>query len=287
MLFDISSHMLRLHLNIASVAFFMLLFLAQSVQGEGEPAHSCKVVPPTEPGRVGAPVLVEYQVRWPSGESCAVFPLTVDDPAWGTARLVSSRMEQDGDQMVSTQTVEYTAGTPGTHALPPVKIPLACGTLPPVGRFEQAPSEYLEAPSTSITVRSDLAGKMLVWGAPFAGLVVALAAIGLFYRGRKKASAADKEDVVDFAGLVHAARRHRLDGNFYACYRQLLDLCRLLSDHTPAAVEIASRLERRVQEVGFGGVRPPEDEVEGFFRDLERLTAQMPKISHDTKENLS
>lgn len=275
---------IKRHKALAAAILFSCLM--GSAVGDAHKPLACEVLVPAEAGRVGKSIFVDYVIRWDAGEACAVFPLEPEMPEWGAARLVSSHAGQEGDIFFVRQTVEYTAESPGTHSLPKLRIPVSSGTLPPLGRFEQAPSAYVEAPAATITVKSEVPRRIIIWSAPLVVFCVFLAALAVFWR-RKNVTEDDGEFVEDYSGRLHAARRRRLDGDYYACYRQLLDLCRLLSAHTPAAVEIASRLEGRVRQVGFGAVRPPEDEVEGFFRDLERLTAQLPKTSHDAKEKLS
>ena len=66
---------------------------------------------------------------------------------------------------------------------------------------------------------------------------------------------------------VHEARRHRLDGDWYAFYRAL---GRAMARLRPEADALTRRFEARANEVGYGGIRPTDDELDGAMRDAER-----------------
>lgn len=271
------------HITVNAVALFLAL---APLAGWGEEsAPSCEVVVPAGNHRAGAPVTVEYVVRWPEDSPCAVFPLEVSPPEWGTAEYVSQETTVADGQVELRQRVRYTATQAGDYVLPAVKIPLSEGTLPPVGRFDQAPGRYLDAPPTQISFRDPAPGRALAAGGALAALVLAggIALVVLRRRGRDQAEEGDRGEAL--AARLHTARKHRLDGDHYACYRELLAVAKELSAVLDPAKPLAAALSKQVDRVGYGGQRPPDDEIEGYFRDLERLVPVYRNTVHPPQEN--
>jgi hypothetical protein len=70
-----------------------------------------------------------------------------------------------------------------------------------------------------------------------------------------------------------------LDGHFYEYYLELARAVNALpAERKPAG--LAETLQGRAQAVGYQGVRPTEDEMDGDFRDVERaLTRYKESLS--------
>jgi len=271
--------------NIAVTAFAALLTLAPLLGWGEEGVPSCEVVVPAGDFPMGQPVTVEYVVRWPENSPFAVFPLEVSPPEWGTAEYVSQETTVADGQVELRQRVRYTARQAGEYDLPAVKIPLAEGTLPPVGRFDQAPGRYLDAPAARITFRDPAPGRALAAGGALAALVLAggIALVVLRRRSRDQAEESDRAEAL--AARLHTARKHRLDGDHYACYRELLAVAKELATVLEQAKPLVAALSKQVHRVGYGGQRPPDDEIEGYFRDLERLVPVYRNTVHPPQEN--
>ncbi|MEK7793700.1 MAG: hypothetical protein AAB353_04180, partial [Candidatus Hydrogenedentota bacterium] len=62
-------------------------------------------------------------------------------------------------------------------------------------------------------------------------------------------------DLARIQSLIHRAKQHRLDGNYYNTYKALYEVLVLIPGKTHDR-ELARRLEVRAKEVGFQGVRP-------------------------------
>jgi hypothetical protein len=76
--------------------------------------------------------------------------------------------------------------------------------------------------------------------------------------------------------LLHEARRKRLDGDFYAFYQQLTAAVSVAQAH-PDARALVTRLQERTREVGFKGIRPTEDELDGDAKAAEAVVDQWKK----------
>ena len=135
--------------------------------------------------------------------------------------------------------------------------------------------------------RSNLPNPRL-WGG-IAAIVALVIGIGVgfwFYRRKKRVLPGQEEDVMTVAReLLHHARRNRLDGDLYACYQSLLKSAEALQTVNIEAKNVADSIRARIPAVGFQGVRPTDDEMDGLFRDIERIIARrnVPTVSEQEK----
>lgn len=67
---------------------------------------------------------------------------------------------------------------------------------------------------------------------------------------------------------MRAAKRLRIEGDYYGFYRELK---RAVELGAPGETDVSSLLETRAQDAGYRGVRPPEDQMDGDVRSVERL----------------
>jgi hypothetical protein len=238
--------------------------------------------------RVDQPCLVEYIVEW-QGErdACVVLPLDLPQPEWGKAELKASRTERDGERWRVTQVVAYTAEKPGKYAVAPVEVEVITSNQPIVGVFEKTPGTRVKMEGTSITVST--APSALVWSGVAVVAAVVLGALLLPLKRRRKGGVSgQEEDVVGVSHeLVHAARRCRLDGDYYACYQSLLRAAEALQTVNIDAKAVADGIRARIPAVGFQGVRPTDDELDGLFRDIERIIARRnsPPVSEQETQS--
>lgn len=131
----------------------------------------------------------------------------------------------------------------------------------------------------NLVVKTDLR-PYLNGGAVAAGVLLVLLLGIVAYRKLRPAPQQDVDASLSPAEQarehVHAARRHRLDGDFYQFY---LSLSRAAKALNLEGGSVATRLEARAQEVGYKGVRPTEDEMDGILKDIERALTQRNKDS--------
>ncbi len=223
----------------------------------------------------GEPCTVEYTVEWQGArDACIVLPLDVTQPEWGAAELKTTRTEHDGERWRVAQVVAYTAKAPGRYTVAPVEMQLITANQPIVGAFESTPATRVKMDEVSISVVGPTSWK--IWGTMSATVLLAICVgFALLYRRRREAVSSTEVDVVAASReLLHDARRCRLDGDLYPCYQTLLKSAEVLQTVNIDAKGVADAIRRRIPAVGFQGVHPSDDEMDGLFRDIERIIAR-------------
>jgi hypothetical protein len=246
------------------------LFAAQAL---ASPA----VTAPTGPvhGALGDAAHLRYEISWDDADGAlAVLPPEVPTLPWGRAWVAESGSDGPGRAWL---VVAVEADDAGEHAFPALRVPLAPAGL--------GISSVLDV--TQVTP-ADAAAVTVVFSAPWRlgavpGLVAGLAAVGAaagglwwWRRGAQARAAQAAGDALDAAGaLLHAARRQRLDGDFYAHYKSLARAATL-----GGAAKLGGQLEEKSQSVGYRGVRPGDDEMDGDLRAVERALAGQREERH-------
>jgi len=233
------------------------------------------------------PFRVTYEVSWPGDAGLyRVLPAEFDVPGWGTLTLTSSRaFVRDGLNIVA-QTLEAVASEAGTVAMPSVRIGyLTPATAPaqPAREGDSPPSppsgnddnrHVLEADGFSVEVAPSRAGLLAVIALCGAG-VIAAAVIGYAFWARRRGRGVEEtvvEETSDWRTVEDAlasAQRRRIEGKYYEFYCELSQAASLL----PAAEgvsELRSALATRTKEVGYRGIRPQDDEMDGDMRAVQR-----------------
>jgi hypothetical protein len=243
---------------------------------------SLQVVIPERDARIGQPYALSYEVSWRGdARDFAVMPPEFESIEWGNVVVREAVSELRRDTFTITQAVEIIPQEVGEFEWPAVTIgypnPEAA---PPLGseNSEANPSELgvyptLRAQSLPILVRSP---SIVPW---ISGCLGAFFALSIFVtllvynsRMRSVAVAADApSDGQSVQEILHRARRHRLDGRYYEYFTALVGAAESAGEESHA--DLLKRLKSRTHEVGFGGVRPTEDELDGVFRDVERAVS--------------
>jgi hypothetical protein len=228
----------------------------------------------------------------------AILPAEADPIDWGTAKVshvrAYVRSDADGARNIVSQTLEITPNKTGEFQTPEIRISYltpeatspaensaapkaaAPGTVPP----DSGASPSLRADPFSIVVQPD---RTLIWVFGGLGASLLLTALGWrFARHSRKPQptlSPKPADLPAIQGGLHRARQLRLDGNFYEYYLELARTVNgLPTERKPAG--LAEALEGRAQAVGYQGVRPTDDEMDGNFRDVERaLTRYKESVS--------
>lgn len=221
----------------------------------------------------GVPFILEFTVRW-TGEAddYQVPPLILDSFDWGDARLLEMRASGADSEHRVVQRVEVLANAPGDVEFPALAIRLT-------PKSELSAPLTLHAEPVTVSVRPD---HRLYWGGGLLA-VVTLIGVAVWVFWRRKQGVADTvaptpEQKAQAA--LHLARRNRLDGRFYEFYLALAEAAKALTGRE-ATENLEAALCRHAQAVGYQGIRPSDDEMDGALRDVERL---LRIVKEDTKE---
>ncbi len=261
------------------------------VTAAAEPTVSYAVSPAQPVAK--APFQVTYEVRWEGdAESLGVLPAEPASVAWGTGRLTEAKAVADEDGQRLHYTVEYVADRAGEMQVPPLALsyvlepPLeerakvvadaSAAAAAPVKAVEP---RSLEAPGFSVTVGRDLGLAWLIGGIGAVVLAAGAALAGIQLRRRRASRVSVPAEGSTMQSLTNLARQHRLDGKFYEYYRELARAATLMAPSV-AAKKLREKFEQNAQQVGYGALRPTEDELEGALRDLDRVTREQAQTDH-------
>lgn len=248
------------------------------------PAPELKVIPQKGPAHPHRAFRVVCEVSWAGSPSeFSILPAEADSIDWGAVGVPEVRaFVRDGVNVVS-QTLEIVPEKSGEfqspkirvrylipEATPPAEKP-APGTVPP----DSGASPSLGADPFAIVVRSSTS---YVWISGGLGASLLLTALGWWSvrhaRRPQPPPSTAGTDLSDVQHAMHAARQHRLDGDFYGYYRELHRTAQAIplpdDDHANRVATLAARM----QEVGYRGVRPTDDQMDGDWRDIERALAR-------------
>ena len=73
---------------------------------------------------------------------------------------------------------------------------------------------------------------------------------------------------------LHKARQQRLDGQFYEFYVELSRAAGLVANGSEGR-DVAVLIKAHAEEVGYKGLRPTDDQMDGDFGDVERALARL------------
>lgn len=262
-------------------------FLVCAVQTLGFADPEVAVVHPDETLHPGDPYEVVVETTWVGDVTdYAILPAKFDDVEWGSAELVRVESFRRGETNVVAQTIVFTPDSVGEYTTPEVVIPfvypeaatptenVAPGTAPPGSSVYPT----LVAKPFLFTVHPD---RTLTWFSSGLGALFLIAFIGWFglrrWRRKEAAPHIPSERPLDLSAAqtaLHAARKHRLDGDYYAFYTDLNRVAQAVrgKGEEPALTET---LSQRAQQVGYGGKQPTDDEMDGDFREVERVITKL------------
>jgi hypothetical protein len=222
------------------------------------------------PVRAGNAAQLNYAVSWDKTTPLAVLAPELPDIAWGTASVTQTGAVTAGDTSTVELTVSVTATEPGNYEWPALRVPYVAleGEAAP-GPLNTTTVQRLDAAAVPLRFAAPWRWS-LIWSVAALALGAAAAAVAApWWRGRVQASRASQADVGEAASaLLHEARRHRLDGDFYAYYKALTRAAALTG-----AAKLAARLEERTQSAGYRGIRPIDDDMDGDLRAVEQTLA--------------
>lgn len=225
---------------------------------------------------VGEPEKLTVRIQWDGAPGdYAVLAAGPEATDWASIEVIQMAAETSAGVQTVSQTVRITPSKAGEHTFPALNI--AYGTkeqvapaAPGSGAEARAYPKLTSAPFQVVVREPIAAGTLwLAGGAAVAILGAGLAVVIIRRRRRKPEAAAALSPIERSQDLLHQARRQRLDGNLYEYYLALAKAIEFVAadDQTRA---LAASLRERARRVGYQGIRPPDDELDGDIREAER-----------------
>lgn len=227
----------------------------------------------------GQPATVVYRLSWPGSDDWRIPAPRIEQPDWGQVQLQSTTTYTAADSTVVEFAVDVIPDETGQYELPRIEFEVYAAD--DLVKNEKAPLKEPPAPWTTtqavtadpitLAVTPDYRRWLpLAVGGGVAMLVLVAGGV-LVLRSRPQSAAPAQPVSEDPREHVHAARKHRLDGNFYHFFLALAAAAGKLKG--PDAAKLAAQHTERAREVGYGGIRPADDEMDAALKDTERLIA--------------
>ena len=249
-----------------------------------------KVIPQDQPAHPHQPYRIVCEVTWDGDPAqYAIQPAKPESIDWGTMAVTAmDATVRDGINVVS-QTIEIVPKNVGEFQTPAITIAFlhpedispsetnASRTDPP----ERGASPTLASDPFTLRVQPD---RTLAWVSGGLGVFSFSVALGwwLVARRRKRqpegASPLPASDISASERALQNARQRRINGEYYEFYLELTHAVQVLFPSQPEH-DHAARLKARANDIGYRGVRPTEDELDGDVRDVERVLKQVKEDS--------
>jgi len=240
---------------------------------------------PDQPARVGQSFPVVCEVTWTGdAEDYTILPAEINPIDWGDIKpgpMVGS--VRDGENVVA-QTVEFIPEQSGEYATPEIRF---SWLIPEESQAPESgsPTTYPNARSVPPSLRVSsftlpVKPKMThTWLSGALGVFLLCSLVGWWLARRARQpqpQLVSSKGLPDFHAVESAlrtAKQRRLDDNYYEYYRELSRAAKLLGGDDG----IAEELDRRSKEIGFGGVRSLDDEMDSDLRSVERAINEARK----------
>lgn len=232
--------------------------------------------------KVDEPYRVIYETRWRGeADSFAIVPAEIEAVTWAQTRIVETTTRSEDDVFIVALTVEFIPYEAGEFEVPAFSVGYFDPALISAEESEDIRKtgpklpdrEMLQASAFMLTVRPSL-GPYFLYGSILA-VLVCLSALGVrnLRARRQRAIAAGAPAALPVPQTMRAAlnlaRQYRLDGKFYEFYKELARGVAMLAPSV-AARKLREKIEADAKEVGYRGVRPTDDDMDGSVRDVER-----------------
>lgn len=237
---------------------------------------------PEHAPRAESPFRIALAVTWDGGPGAfVILPPEIPESAGLTLRHGPSETRARADGAEVLHWIEAQANEAGTFTIPAFRVAFAApeDLEASVRGVADAPApahayRELVSESAELRVRPPL-GPLLRYGGIAGGLcALVLLAAALIARTRRRRAANPMRSPADSVReALHLARQRRLDGDYYAFYRELSRGMELVA-HDQETRSLLIRLRTRTQEVGYKGVTPADSELDGDLRDVERAFAR-------------
>ncbi len=244
--------------------------LASAVAGHAQPV--LVVVDTPAEGHVGGVLYFTCEVRW-EGESDAytVFPAVVTEVAWAEGSVLDMVATSENGLHRVKQRIALAPKKAGEFDTPEIVVPYIAGNAESNIGPEASAIALVAGPFSVVISAEAQRARWPMLAGPAAVALVGLLGYGFYARRAAVApEAAGMTPLEQVQHALHEAKRRRLDGDYYAYYQALSRAAALMGEGAQSPGPLNERLARRTQEVGYGGVRPTEDQIDGDQRDTER-----------------
>lgn len=237
--------------------------------------------------RVDEPYRVMYETSWTgSADLFAVLSAEPETVAWASSRVVETKTRQEDGKFFITQTIEYVPFKAGEFEISPFTVsyfdPALLEDSGDATEEEESPElpapQTLEAGAFQLTVRPNLAPYYFYGTIAVAvALCTGVAFTSVRRRRALRAAGATIEvpEPQTVQSALNLARQHRLDGKYYEFYTELTRAASLMAPST-AARALRGKLDAAAKEVGYKGIRPSDDEMDGVLKEVEQAVQQGP-----------
>ena len=244
--------------------------------------HAATAVPdialivPDEPAWQNEPYCLSYEVSWDGDAGdYVIVPPDVESPDWAVATLTRSRAELRNGRNVVAFDIEYVPAEPGSFEVPGLAVEYIDPGVTPESEdpgAESGPLPTLHAASVSVLVQAHRPIRSFLVGLGALGTLGALGWAGSRLMRRAPVVVVQSTQGIDIEAAqaaLHEAKRRRLDGDYYGFYTGLKRGVALLGGGEAGAT-LAAQLDEHTRAVGYKGVRPTDDDMDGALRDAER-----------------
>ena len=255
-------------------------------------APELKVTSDKGPWNPGRHYKVICEISW-SGNAgdYTILPAEPGKMDWATITAAHAESTVRNGVQAVTQTIDLVPTKTGEFTVPEIRVSyLNPETTSPAEKATPGttPSESSASPSLrsdpfTIVVRP---ARTLFWISGGLGASLLLIFVGwaiVRYRGKRsptnkkeygtvhsKHEGSSEADVARAQNLVRDARVKQMNGDFYGFYLALAQAATAV----PENASLAQTFEKRGQDVGYKGMRPTQDMMDGDLRDIERALAR-------------
>lgn len=223
---------------------------------------------------VGQPCTIDYAVHWDGAAGAyAIYPPDGFQLDWGKVADVQTEAVQEEGRATVRHRISVTSSKEGTYEIPALSVRYAAPQRV-MDAANTAPLPAVKSEPVTVAVRG---GGNPANAAVWVGAAVLTALILLAFLLRRRQRRPQQQAPLSRAEAVqqslHAARRCRLDGDFYGYYQALAEAARRMAGDAEAD-RLAEVMQGRARQVGYQGARPTEDQLDGDQRDVERAFAR-------------
>jgi hypothetical protein len=233
-----------------------------------------------------------FEASWnPSDIAIQMLPPKFDSIKWGKVQYGYSRIESDDSKMVYQQEIIVTPKEIGLFEFPEAQVPYieSNEVSKPFDPHKSKEDEAEVEPEPEIekkilTVEAfqvdvvEPVNSLLPLVLIGSVILLSLLFVPVWIKRRRQSSMGIQDKMLNSPqAALHAARQYLLDHEYYPFYQALLKAV-ALSGTKSESKELRTRLEKMIRKVGYQEYTPLDDELDTYFREVERLLNSGPSV---------